>query len=264
MVKGYKVTLNCPICNNDFMVYRYEIEQRKRIYCSNHCRGIARQIHRISKDTLLDAYQNQRLSTNKLASLFEVSKGTIYNWMKRYEIPTRSIGEGVSIAQTGKTHSEEWNQAIGRGNKGKNRPDMYGRDNPIFKSSSMGMHYSKSGKREDLGGLYVRSAWEANYCRYLNWLVEQGAIREWEYEPDTFYFDAIKRGTRSYTPDFKVTTNDGTIEYHEVKGWMDAKSKTKLKRMKKYHPNVKIVLVDKDVYYAIQRDVNAFIPSWER
>ena len=32
------------------------------------------------------------------------------------------------------------------------------------------------GKREDLGGLYVRSAWEANYCRYLSWLIEQGEI----------------------------------------------------------------------------------------
>jgi len=121
----------------------------------------------------------------------------------------------------------------------------------------------RGGMREDIG-IYVRSAWEANYARYLNWLVEQDVIQELEYEPDTFYFDEIKRGTRSYTPDFKITTNDGTIEYHEVKGWMDAKSKTKLKRMKKYHPDVKIILVDEDAYRAIQRDVSVFIPSWER
>ena len=29
---------------------------------------------------------------------------------------------------------------------------------------------SKSGRRDDLGGLFVRSSWEANYARYLNFL----------------------------------------------------------------------------------------------
>jgi len=125
--------------------------------------------------------------------------------------------------------------------------------------------YSKGamGKREDLGGLFVRSSWEANYARYLNWLIGVGEIERWEYESITFWFEEIKRGTRSYTPDFTVHLHDGSVEYHEVKGWMDQKSKTKLKRMAKYYPNVKIILVDKDVYYAIKRDVQGFIPNWE-
>ena len=119
------------------------------------------------------------------------------------------------------------------------------------------------GKRADLDGLFVRSSWEANYARYLNWLVGLGEIAAWEYEPDTFWFDEIKRGTRSYTPDFKITNNDGTVDYHEVKGWMDQKSRTKLKRMAKYYPNVKVTLIDADAYYAIARDVSGFIPNWE-
>lgn len=119
------------------------------------------------------------------------------------------------------------------------------------------------GKREDLGGLYVRSSWEANYARYLNWLVELGEIASWEYEPDTFWFEGIKRGTRSYTPDFKITNKNGTIEFHEVKGWMNPKSATQLKRMATYHPGVKIVLIDADAYRAIARDVSGFIPNWE-
>ena len=62
---------------------------------------------------------------------------------------------------------------------------------------------------------------------------DQGEILKWEYEPETFWFEKIKRGVRTYTPDFKVTEKDGSIIFHEVKGYMDARSKTKLKRMKK-------------------------------
>jgi len=119
------------------------------------------------------------------------------------------------------------------------------------------------GKRDDLGGLFVRSSWEANYARYLNWLQQIGEIVSWEYEPDTYWFEEIKQGTRSYTPDFKIHLKDGSFEYHEVKGWMDQKSKTKLKRMEKYYPNTKIVLIDKEAYYSLQRDVKNLIDNWE-
>ena len=45
---------------------------------------------------------------------------------------------------------------------------------------------------------------------------------------------------------------------------MDAKSSTKLKRMAKYHPEIKIVLIDKDAYYAIDEQVQRIIPHWEK
>lgn len=121
----------------------------------------------------------------------------------------------------------------------------------------------KGGKREDLGGLYVRSRWEANWARYLNWLVAAKKISRWEYEPDTFEFHRVKKGNRYYTPDFKVFGLDGSVEYHEVKGWLDSDSKTKLKRMALYHPDVKIVLVDKPAYRAVAKQVAGIIPHWE-
>ncbi len=121
----------------------------------------------------------------------------------------------------------------------------------------------RGGRREDLDGLYVRSSWEANYARYLNWLVEVGELLAWEYEPDTFAFVGIKRGTRFYTPDFKVFNKDGSVEYHEVKGYMDQPSRTKLKRMVKYYPDITVVLIDKDAYYEIAKQVRCLIPHWE-
>jgi len=107
----------------------------------------------------------------------------------------------------------------------------------------------------DIGGvdMFFRSKWEANYALYLNWLKKVSHIKGWEFEPEKFVFDKIQFGTRSYLPDFKVFNNDGTVEYHEVKGYMDPKSATKLKRMTKYFPEVKIVLIDKKPYYAIMR-----------
>src|SRR3990167_4727338 len=101
--------------------------------------------------------------------------------------------------------------------------------------------------------MFFRSSWEANYALYLDFLIKNKEIKSWEFEKDTFWFEKIKRGVRSYKPDFKVITNKDLIEYHEVKGWMDAKSKTKLKRMTKYYPKIKMVLIDEDCYKDIKK-----------
>lgn len=122
----------------------------------------------------------------------------------------------------------------------------------------------KAGWRE-FGGqrVYYRSRWEANYARYLQWLVERGEILRWKHEPETFWFDAIKRGVRSYLPDFRVWELDGTSRLHEVKGWMDARSKTTLRRMAKYHPGETIVLIRERDYNEIARKVGGLIEGWE-
>ena len=122
---------------------------------------------------------------------------------------------------------------------------------------------AKGGTRTDLG-FYVRSRWEANVARYLKYLQEKGSIYKWEYEPDTFWFEGIKRGTRSYTPDFKIwEKSDSKPYYWEVKGYMDPKSKTRLKRMEKYHPEVKIHLIMQKEYSSITK-YSALIKNWEQ
>lgn len=120
---------------------------------------------------------------------------------------------------------------------------------------------TNGGFREDIG-IYVRSTWEANYARYLNWLKANGHIVGWEYEPDTFQFP-VKRGTRFYTPDFKVMLDGGMIEYHEVKGYMSPKSATALKRMARHYPQLKVVLIDGPTYKDIRKKVGSLIQGWE-
>jgi len=113
----------------------------------------------------------------------------------------------------------------------------------------------------DIGGksIYFRSKWEANYALYLEFLKKNGDIKEWEYEPEFFEFDKIRHGTTRYLPDFKITNKDDSSEYHEVKGYMDSRSKTKLKRMAKYYPHVKLILVDKDFYADLVKKVGKML-----
>lgn len=143
----------------------------------------------------------------------------------------------------------------------KTKIERYGTIAPIQESRGTW----KAGWRE-IGGYrkYYRSRWEANYARYLQWLKERGEILDWKHEPETFWFEAIKRGVRSYLPDFRVWEKGGSSSLHEVKGWMDDRSKTTLKRMAKYHPNEKIIVVRERDYNAIAKTVGPMITGWEK
>lgn len=105
----------------------------------------------------------------------------------------------------------------------------------------------------EVGGkrFFARSEWEHQYAIILERRKALKIIIDWEHEPDTFWFNKIKRGARSYTPDFKVTYASGEVEYHEIKGWMDDRSKTKIKRMRIYHPKVKLIVIEGPEYKRI-------------
>lgn len=106
---------------------------------------------------------------------------------------------------------------------------------------------------------YLKSTWELKYAKYLEFLKKQKKIKDWTYEEDVFWFEKIKRGVRSYKPDFKIYNLDGTFEYVEVKGYWDAKSLTKLKRMRIYYPQIKISKVDGDFFKRMNKHFKNFI-----
>lgn len=122
----------------------------------------------------------------------------------------------------------------------------------------------KSGWRE-IGGKrkYFRSMWEANYARYLEFLKIHKQIIEWEHEPEVFWFDGIKRGCVSYLPDFRVTELNNSFTYHEVKGWMDDRSKTKIKRMEIYHPQIKLLIIEAKWFKENNKKLSPIIKGWE-
>lgn len=91
--------------------------------------------------------------------------------------------------------------------------------------------------------IFFRSDWEYKFALHLQLCKENMVIEEWEYEPKTFWFEAIKRGTRSYLPDFRVTTRDAKY-WVEVKGYFDKKSLTKIRRFRKYYPEEELKIID--------------------
>ena len=117
----------------------------------------------------------------------------------------------------------------------------------------------------EIGGkrVYFRSKWECNYGRYLQYLKEQGQIQDWEHEPKTFWFDKIKRGVKSYLPDFRVISSSGCDYWVEVKGFLDSRSKTKLKRFKAYFPDEKLELVTGAWFKENNNMMRALIKDWE-
>lgn len=177
----------------------------------------------------------------------------------------------------GKTHTPEVRDAVSKRSKAmwadensKVNSAAHRQERSDRQSKNMRERLSQSGggniysrvksKTVDINGkvFFARSAWEANVAAYLEFLVENGEIESWEHEPETFWFEEIRRGTRSYLPDFKVTEKNGEHKYIEVKGYMDAKSKTKLKRMAKYYPHIKIEVIGAKEYKAIEKNSRLF------
>ena len=114
--------------------------------------------------------------------------------------------------------------------------------------------FEKDGKK-----FFSKSKLEYNYALYLSFLKERGQIKDWFYEPDKFWFDGIRAGVTNYRPDFKIIENNDSFYYVETKGYLNAKDKTKLKRMKKYHPEIDLRLVmQKDFNKNVKNKINRF------
>lgn len=150
-------------------------------------------------------------------------------------------------------------------------------------------HRSNIGKRPDLNNQFFRSSWEANFYRYLKHTTG-GSVRI-KYEPEdfTFWQFGIKKGTVSYTPDFKIEYIDeygkvSDYEWIEVKGgFLRNQDKTKIRRFQKYFPDeakhlkavtpglsTKTALFFKEVgvpikavYPDLNKEYKKVIPNWE-
>lgn len=115
-----------------------------------------------------------------------------------------------------------------------------------------------SGKR-----YYFKSKWEHRYALYLEFLKKNNQIFDWQYEPQTFWFNEIKRGCVSYKPDFRVINWDKKNHWVEVKGYMDSKSLTKIKRFRKYYPDEDLIVIDKKWFVQNNSKLRGLIKDWE-
>ncbi len=90
--------------------------------------------------------------------------------------------------------------------------------------------HTKTGAREDLGGIVARSGWESNVMRIL--LLYKIPF---QFEPTVFPFPPDARGRlQAYLPDIYLPETD---EYIEVKGMLDGRGRNKLRKFKKHYPD---------------------------
>lgn len=100
----------------------------------------------------------------------------------------------------------------------------------------------------DVGGqhCYFRSGLEYRWAQYLELLKGLGEIVKWSYEPRRFEFHKIRSGTVFYTPDFLILYGapyEPDHCWHELKGHLTQRDVTKFRRMAKYYPKEKLILV---------------------
>lgn len=216
------------------------------------------------KEFLINLYENEKMTTIQICQRLNISKGCLYNWMKHYGIlADKTRGAKAMI---GRIHSKEWNEAISKGHKGLKKPYNRGRKNHVFTTSispkRSSKYTAKGGIRKDLG-IYLRSSWEANVGRYLNFLKQNGEILDWEYEPETFHFSNPIGTIHSYTPDFRVYKHDNTHYWIEVKGQMFRNDQIKIDLFKKDFPDEQLFIYDLKWIMKNEPIFRHFIPTWE-
>ena len=139
-----------------------------------------------------------------------------------------------------------WNKGLTRNTD--SRVAKYG-DSHKGHSCYRGSGNGKNGYREDLGH-FVRSSWEANFCRMLQYF----GIG-YEYEPQRFYL-----GHTTYCPDIRL--NDTNL-FIEIKGYADAKWQKKLESFKTQYPEKELVVIGKSEYNTIYSKFSKEIENWE-
>ena len=88
----------------------------------------------------------------------------------------------------------------------------------------------------------VDSDLEDRYAGFLEMLKRGGAIRDWFRPAGTFTFAGAVKGATVYTPDFRVIEKDGTVVYHELKGYIQSSDITKFRRLQEFYPGIVVDL----------------------
>ena len=143
----------------------------------------------------------------------------------------------MSKYRKGLKFTEEHKRKISESHKGKVFTEEHLKhlsESHIFIKERIYYSVGKGGFREDIGH-YVRSTWEANFARILNFLDEP-----YEYEKHGFSLSI-----KSYLPDFYLPKQN---LYIEIKGYWFKDSKEKFEEFKKLYPNIEIIVIDKPLY----------------
>ncbi len=152
---------------------------------------------------------------------------------------TKEHSLNISKSLRGRVFTDEWKRKISESKKKEWKDGVY--DNILIGSF-------KAGYRADIGH-FVRSSWEANFARILNY-----EHIDYEYEPERFDL-----GYTSYLPDFYLLEKD---IYIEIKGRDSKEDKDKRIMCRKIH-SVRIKVIKPDKYQELKNQYRYLVPDWE-
>lgn len=95
---------------------------------------------------------------------------------------------------------------------------------------------------------HFMSSWEHSVALMLEELKKEGVITFWDYEHYRFIFHDVKKGIRSYMPDFTIVNSMGKTIHIEVKGWKMATGMKRIEMFKERYPNETLYIIDNNEY----------------
>lgn len=225
----------------------------------------------LTKNFLVEEYIIKKKSLNMISREQKISKGTILDYLIKFEIPRRKKGCPKGFKQTD-IHKEKHSQTLKI--KGHHADLMWGKEEnngnykhgkycnnkcqdcgiKISPHATFCQHHACIGKRSCrygkvnpsfLGdriyynGICFRSSYEYKYAKYLDKLEIK-----WQYEPKTFDL-----GNTTYTPDFYLLKEN---KYIEIKGWFTISARKKIEIFKELYPDINFLLLQKEQLQQLQ------------
>ena len=191
-------------------------------------------------------------SIQDIANVLNVAYASLQRYMKKNNVITRTLKDAKKISKKTCVGLQTWRKHFGSWNKGLTKADERVRIN-IERSTATQLKNGKnkgannpmygklpkfhSGFRSDLNH-FVRSSWEANFCRILNYL----NIR---YEYEKYCFKLLDG--RTYTPDFFIPSKN---VFYEIKGYANNDKHLKFKEQ---YLDKKIIIVNEKYYNKLMR-----------
>lgn len=179
-----------------------------------------------TENQMIAAYINSQKSMQAINKEFGCSRGTMEYIVKRKNIPVHPWTKPPVTEETRRKISE-------------NHADVSGKNNPMYgKSPGHGRwtYVSHLGKK-------VRSTWEYEIALAL---LNLEIVHEFE-------TNRIFSGNWSYMPDFYLPEWG---MYIEVKGWINERSKKKLRKLFRERPEVSLLLISPSRYKRILENNN--------
>ena len=222
----------CHQCKKEFQMTSAQksnlnTKKQDKVFCSRNCFNsygsevIKPRTKRklwLTKKELYELYHNQNLSITQIAKTHQVNHVTIWENLKRLEIPIKPRGWGIKGSN---------NPKFGKGEQ------IEGSRNPFWgkKHSLESIQKIIKNRTEIVGTFvpevqhYVRSTWEEQVAKWL-----KSKHFTYHYEPRVFNTSA-----GYYRPDFYLPDKN---LYIEVKGRWYPKAKEKFLHFWQRHPNV--------------------------